>query len=85
MMPGIVSEIILFALFWNERITIKSLTFAVLCTCGVILVIQPEFIFINTDHMELNYTLNESLETTNETIAKMESNHGNTMLVAIGY
>ena len=38
---GTVCGIFIFALCWNETVTLKKVLFAGLCVCGVILIIQP--------------------------------------------
>ena len=46
----ILSGILLFSMFWSEKIYLRNLLFAGLCIAGVVLVIQPGIIFkINTD------------------------------------
>ena len=42
---NITTGLCLFSLFWNEKLEIKSVLFAAMCICGVVLVIQPDFIF----------------------------------------
>ena len=94
MTSGIASGIIVFSLFWEEKITVKRVIFAFLCIFGVILVTQPEFIFTGkqhlrtncTNHIKLNYTIiNESMETTKETIATTECKENSIVTIAIGY
>ena len=41
LISGIISGLILFAIFLEDKITILKLTLTVSCMCGVILVIQP--------------------------------------------
>ena len=38
---AIIWGLFIFALCWNERVTMKKVLFACLCICGVILVVQP--------------------------------------------
>ena len=45
---GIVSGVILFAIFLKEKITFKMMSASVMCCFGVLLVIQPQFIFHNS-------------------------------------
>ena len=45
---GIIFGMFLFTMFWEDKITTKGVLCAILCTIGVILVIQPNFIFTNT-------------------------------------
>ena len=44
----IITGIILYATFLNEQITLKMVFAAVLCCSGVLLVIQPQFVFQNS-------------------------------------
>ena len=46
----IVSGLFLFRLFWYEQVSAKRVFFAVSCIVGVILVIQPDFLFVK-EHM----------------------------------
>ena len=40
---SIVSALILFSVFWEEKITVKKLLFAFICVVGVVMVTQPKF------------------------------------------
>ena len=40
---SIVSALILFSVFWEEKITMKKLLFAFICVVGVVMVTQPKF------------------------------------------
>ncbi len=42
---SLVSGIILFRIFWKEEITLRNVSLIVLCTVGVLLIIQPDFLF----------------------------------------
>ena len=68
----LLSGIPLYAIFWKEEITVKRVIFAVLCVCGVILVVQPEFIFTaKRSHFvaTLNTTTTTATTTTTMTTA----------------
>ena len=68
MTSTMISGIILFAIFWKEVVSFKNILFAFLCICGVLLVIQPSFIFkTNDDIEESKYTTEESNHTSRET------------------
>ena len=54
---NIISGIILFYIFLNEKPTCSVFISASMCICGVILVIQPSFIFFNKDLRMMNETL----------------------------
>ena len=89
---GIASGIILFSLFWEEKITLKRVIFALLCAIGVILVIQPEFISTGTQHIMKNCTnnhimviANETMETTSAAIATTECKDKGIAVVVLGY
>ena len=40
---SIVSALIQFSVFWEEKITMKKLLFAFICVVGVVMVMQPKF------------------------------------------
>ena len=64
MTSTMISGIILFAIFWKEVVSFKNILFAFLCICGVLLVIQPSFIFkTNDDIEESKYTSGETNST----------------------
>ena len=46
---NIVTGIILYYLLLDEKPTVLGIMSAVMCICGVIFVIQPDFIFINKE------------------------------------
>ena len=49
---NITSGIVIFAIFLKEKIDFKLLIFSLLCSVGVVLVIQPGFIFITKTEKE---------------------------------
>ena len=63
----LVSGIPLYAIFWKEEITVKRVIFAVLCVCGVILVVHPEFIF-TAKRSHFVATMNTTTTTTTTTM-----------------
>ena len=85
---SIFSGIVLFAIFWDENITIRRVALALVCVVGVTLVIQPEFIFVkwkiqkeNSDNLTTDTILNFSNGTAEE------NDYGNSRfaLVSIGH
>ena len=42
---------VIFAIFLRDRLSVKSLIFAVMCVCGVLLVIQPDFMFVKMEQV----------------------------------
>ena len=67
----LVSGIPLSAIFWKEEITLKRVTFAMMCVCGVFLVVQPEFILTAKRHHHvatLNTTATTMMTATTETM-----------------
>ena len=89
---GIVFGMILFAVFWTDKITTKRVFCAILCIIGVTLVIQPDFIFtkpvpatakaqnndVNITNLHSDYNINNLNGTYLEKI-----NHP--VLLALGY
>ena len=82
---NIITGIILFCIFLDDKPTILGITSALICSCGVILVIQPDFIFIKKESSgkgislipeKKNRTWNNS-ETTNMTanMTKLDEMH----------
>ena len=61
---SIVSGVILYAVFLKEKVTLKIVLFATLCCFGVVLVIQPGFIF--------SMITNKSRENISESVANSE-------------
>ena len=49
---SILSGLVLYGIFLKERITWKNIMCAVICVCGVILVVQPDFLFHNSLHSQ---------------------------------
>ena len=88
---GLASGLVLFAIFCKEKMAVKRISFVLLCIIGVILVIQPQFIFKickeNKMSPDENSTIvikeneNGTMETEMETKTKKRSIH----LVVIGY
>ena len=90
MTMSIASGIVLFAIFWEENITFRRVGLALMCAVGVILVIQPEFIFHHQTHKPnvTHVTATNSGCTGLDTNKTMEcDHHGNKPgnLVVIGY
>ena len=97
---GMVTGIPLFAIFLEEKITVKRLLFASLCVFGVILVTQPGFIF-NKKESKLggeeifrsaeNFTnVSNSMQHVNENnstngVSNKVDNNSNTIFVYLGY
>ena len=81
------SGITMLSLFWEERITFKRLSIAALCTFGVMMVIQPEFIFTGEQHVRVICTYNNTMvaNETMETITTTECKHKGMATTAIGY
>ena len=63
----IVSGVILYAIFLKEQMTLKMMSAAILCCIGVLLVIQPQFIFHNSKTFERMENGSENLLTVNGT------------------
>ena len=84
---GLISGLILFAIFLADRITVKKCIFVLLCVGGVILVIQPDFIF--PSKVNAQFTVNNVLDsgnvTVNETMTTEIHSKYSTLQVAIGY
>ena len=82
---SIVSGLILFAVFYNDRVTVRSICLALLCACGVVLVVQPPFIFPSDSE---KYTVqefdNSSLNTTTQAMETKET-HGSIATTTLGY
>ena len=65
----IISGILLFALILKERITIRILLSSVLCVAGIMLVIQPDFLFPEADlssSKRISLLTNTSINTENK-------------------
>ena len=86
---AIVSGTFMFAIFWDEKISCKNVIPVVLCSCGVLLVIQPEFIFkrgkwwnplSNMSDSNLNVTLSNLTESDDNNT----SYHVNSTLTVLG-
>ena len=71
----IVSGILLFALILKERITIRILLSSVLCIAGIILVIQPDFLFPIVEISE-SKSFNGTSSITNTTINTEHTDYG---------
>ena len=81
----IVSGIILFAIFLKEQITLKMVFAAILCCIGVLLVIQPQFIFHDNSGKitekignisEEIFTKNETNATNSEEVTQIKDSNG---------
>ena len=86
---AIISGMFLFTIFWEDKITVKGVLCAILCTTGVILVIQLNFIFKKTVPVadgdtgihEANIT--KTMDTTTETSYRDKIH--SFMFTALGY
>ena len=83
---GITSALFIFAVFWTEPITVKRVVFALLCISGVVLVVQPDFIFVK-NHQTGNESdiIKLTARVGNGTTEKTDKTQGNSGLVALGY
>ena len=83
---GITSALFIFAVFWTEPIIPKRVVFALLCISGVVLVVQPDFIFVK-DHDTGNGSdiINLTTRLGDGTTEKTDKTQGNFGLVALGY
>ena len=73
---GIISGIFIFALCWNETVTLKKVLFAGLCVCGVILRIQPWMQlkgYNQNGNTEKENSTYGSLHSLNETLCSIEN------------
>ena len=88
---GIIFGMFLFRIFLEDKITIKSVLCATLCTIGVTLVIQPNFIFTKTvpsadgvtDIHDSNITIAKSMDSHLE--AAYQDKIHNFMFTVLGY
>ena len=78
---GIVFIAILYEFFGVEPLTLKTMTCAAICVFGVLLVIQPEFIFQRTAHLSEASSLNNTMAV-NSTTRKRTENLAN---ISLGY
>ena len=76
---AVASALLVFPLFKEEKINIKKVIFALLCITGVILVIQPDFLFVNK-HITKD---GSQIETNNTVIYNFKQE--NVSFVALGY
>ena len=84
MTSGITSGIILLAIFTDERITLKNIAFALLCICGVVMVIQPDLIFPGGQNTE---KISMDISVGNETISAASNNEeeASMLKILLGY
>ena len=86
MTTRITSGILIFAVFLKEQITLKRVLSVGLCVSGVILIIQPVFIFAGkVRHITGNETLNLISQERNITTDASTEEHSSNGLGAIGY
>ena len=86
MTTRITSVILIFAVFLKEQITLKRVLSVGLCVSGVILIIQPVFIFAGkVRHITGNETLNLISQERNITTDASTEEHSSHGLRAIGY
>ena len=86
---GIVSGIFLYAILLNEKITVKNIICALLCICGVLLVLQPGLLFAKTAQNCWQNTVNNRTNicdsTTTIDIGDYKTDSTNIILIAIAY
>ena len=56
----IVTGVVFFSLFWSEKLDLVKILAALICVTGIVLVMQPEFIFVKNTTC-LNYTTNSTV------------------------
>ena len=87
---AIISGTFMFAIFWDEKMACRNIVPAILCCGGVLLVIQPEFIFKRVKWWNpINNMSVSNMNTTLFNFTESDSNNAgynvNSTLTVIGY